>query len=66
MKMSKVTAKIPLGLLEVLKVEAKRTGIGVQNIAGQLLTHGYNDIREKQRAAQEEQVAAAPEEAADE
>jgi len=53
MKMVKVTAKIPEGLLIVIQDEAKRTGVGVQAIAGQLLTHGYNDIREKQIAAVE-------------
>ena len=52
-KRVKVTAKIPDGLLTVLKTEAKRTGIGIQALAGQLLTHGYYDIRERQRNAKE-------------
>lgn len=51
-KMAKTTARITLGLLEVLKIEAKRSGVGVQALAGMLLTHGYNKLREEQRAAQ--------------
>jgi len=54
MSMVKVTAKIPLGLLEVLKAESKRTGVGVQNLAGQLLTHAYYVIREEQAKAKEQ------------
>ena len=50
--MVKVTAKIPEHILLVMKSESKRTGQGVQVLAGMLLTHGFNMIRQEQSKAQ--------------
>lgn len=54
MSKAKVTAKIDLKLLEILKIEAKRAGIGLQTLVGQVLMHGYNDLRMRQSKAKEE------------
>jgi len=45
--MGQVTAKIPQELVDILVSEAKKTGMGVQKLAGMILTHGFNDLKQK-------------------
>ena len=62
-KLVKVTAKIPEHILILFKSESKRTGVGIQSLAGQVLTHGFNmliDAQNKQN--REEQNAIDPKE----
>lgn len=49
-KLVKVTAKIPEHILILFKSESKRTGVGIQSLAGQVLTHGFNMIVKEQEA----------------
>lgn len=44
MKQCKVTAKIPAELLETLQAESRRSGIGLQKLAGGILIHGLNSL----------------------
>lgn len=46
-KTVKVTARIPLEILDLIKSESKRTGIGVQTIAGKIMTFGFNVAMDK-------------------
>jgi hypothetical protein len=47
--MGKITVKMPLEVIRFLKLEAKNNGIGIQNLAGQILVHGINDLLEKKK-----------------
>jgi len=52
MSKSKVTIKLPSEALAIIKREAARAGLGVQNLAGEIFMYGFNIIREQQKAAE--------------